>query len=82
MKKKLLKNLFAFILSTSLFNVPTDFLLGRDDYLQSIGVWVDVLLDVALGAAKSNAVWHEKNLQNVVYFVMIICNIYITGSVD
>jgi len=27
--------------------VPTDFLLGRDDYLQSIGVRVDVPLDVA-----------------------------------
>lgn len=25
-----------------LFNVPTDFLLGRDDYLQSLGVSVDV----------------------------------------
>lgn len=29
-----------------LFNVPTDFLLGRDDYLQSIGVQVDVPLNV------------------------------------
>ena len=25
-----------------LFNVPTDFLLGRDDYLESLGVSVDV----------------------------------------
>ena len=25
-----------------LFNVPTDYLLGRDDYLNSIGVCVDV----------------------------------------
>lgn len=25
-----------------LFNVPTDFLLGRDDYLTSLGVSVDV----------------------------------------
>lgn len=25
-----------------LFSVPTDFLLGRDDYLQSLGVSVDV----------------------------------------
>lgn len=25
-----------------LFNVPTDFLLGRDDFLQSLGVSVDV----------------------------------------
>lgn len=25
-----------------LFNVPTDFLLGRDDYLKSLGVSVDV----------------------------------------
>ena len=25
-----------------IFNVPTDFLLGRDDYLQSLGVCVDV----------------------------------------
>lgn len=25
-----------------LFNVPTDFLLGRDEYLQSLGVCVDV----------------------------------------
>ena len=25
-----------------LFNVPTDYLLGRDEYLQSIGVKVDV----------------------------------------
>lgn len=25
-----------------LFNVPTDFLLGRDDYLKSLGVFVDV----------------------------------------
>ena len=28
----------------SFFNVPTDFLLGRDDYLQSLGVSVDVSL--------------------------------------
>lgn len=27
-----------------IFNVPTDFLLGRDDYLQSLGVSVDVFL--------------------------------------
>jgi transcriptional regulator with XRE-family HTH domain len=26
------------------FNVPSDFLLGRDDYLQSLGVSVDVSL--------------------------------------
>ena len=25
-----------------LFNVPTDYLLGRDEYLKSIGVFVDV----------------------------------------
>lgn len=25
-----------------LFNVPTDFLLGRDNYLESLGVFVDV----------------------------------------
>ncbi len=25
-----------------LFNVPTDFLLGRDEYLNSLGVYVDV----------------------------------------
>ena len=25
-----------------IFNVPTDFLLGRDDYLKSLGVSVDV----------------------------------------
>ena len=28
-----------------LLNVPTDFLLGRDDYLKSLGVSVDVPLD-------------------------------------
>nr|WP_296440755.1 helix-turn-helix transcriptional regulator [uncultured Acetatifactor sp.] len=28
----------------ALFNVPTDFLLGRDDYLHSLGVSVDVSL--------------------------------------
>ena len=27
-----------------LFNVPTDWLLGRDDYLKSLGVFVDVFL--------------------------------------
>lgn len=27
-----------------LFNVPTDWLLGRDDYLKSLGVFVDVSL--------------------------------------
>ena len=27
-----------------LFNVPTDFLLGRDEYLKSLGVSVDVSL--------------------------------------
>ena len=27
-----------------LFNVPTDWLLGRDDYLKSLGVSVDVSL--------------------------------------
>ncbi|MCI8510800.1 MAG: helix-turn-helix transcriptional regulator [Lachnospiraceae bacterium] len=27
------------------FNVPTDFLLGRDDYLKSLGVSVDVSLE-------------------------------------
>ena len=25
-----------------LFNVPTDYLLGRDEYLKSIGVYVDI----------------------------------------
>lgn len=25
-----------------LFEIPTDFLLGRDDYLKSLGVYVDV----------------------------------------
>lgn len=29
-----------------LLNVSVDFLLGRDDYLQSVGVQVDVPLDV------------------------------------
>ena len=28
-----------------LFNVPTDFLLGRDDYLKSLGVHVDLSQD-------------------------------------
>lgn len=28
-----------------LFDVPTDFLLGRDDYLKSLGVSVDVPLE-------------------------------------
>ncbi len=29
----------------NLFNVPIDFLLGRDDYLKSLGVSVDVSLE-------------------------------------
>jgi transcriptional regulator with XRE-family HTH domain len=28
-----------------LFNVPTDYLLGRDDFLKSIGVFVDIPLE-------------------------------------
>lgn len=31
-------------LIADLFNVPVDFLLGRDDYLKSLGVSVDVSL--------------------------------------
>ena len=30
------------VLLADLFDVPTDFLLGRDDYLKSLGVSVDV----------------------------------------
>lgn len=32
-------------LMADFFNVPVDFLLGRDDYLQSLGVYVDVSLE-------------------------------------
>ncbi len=30
------------VMLADLFNVPTDFLLGRDEYLKSLGVSVDV----------------------------------------
>lgn len=35
-------NLFLLVKIADLFNVPTDFLLGRDDFLKSLGVSVDV----------------------------------------
>ena len=35
-------NFDLLIAMADLFNVPTDFLLGRDDYLKSLGVSVDV----------------------------------------
>lgn len=35
-------NLSLLAQMSDLFNVPSDFLLGRDDYLKSLGVSVDV----------------------------------------
>lgn len=35
-------NLSLLIKIADLFDIPTDFLLGRDDYLKSLGVSVDV----------------------------------------
>lgn len=35
-------NLALLVEMSDLLNVPTDFLLGRDDYLKSLGVSVDV----------------------------------------
>ena len=40
-------------------NVPTDFLLGRDDYLKSLGVSVDVSLECPPRRPK-----HQKNHQS------------------
>ena len=40
------------------FDVPTDFLLGRDDYLKSLGVSVDVSLECPPRRSKS-----QKNRQ-------------------
>lgn len=37
-------NLALLSLMADFFNVPVDFLLGRDDYLKSLGVSVDVSL--------------------------------------
>ncbi len=42
------------------FNVPTDFLLGRDDYLKSLGVFVDVSLECPPRRPKS-----QKNHQSL-----------------
>lgn len=38
-------NLLLLISIADLLNVPIDFLLGRDDYLNSLGVTVDVSLE-------------------------------------
>lgn len=35
-------SLTTLVAMANLFNVPTDFLLGRDEYLSSLGVCVDV----------------------------------------
>lgn len=42
------------------FNVPSDFLLGRDDYLKSLGVSVDVSLECPPRRPK-----YQKNRQSL-----------------
>ncbi|MBU9728076.1 helix-turn-helix domain-containing protein [Lachnospiraceae bacterium ASD4241] len=42
------------------FNVPADFLLGRDDYLKSLGVSVDVSLECPPRRPR-----HQKNRQSL-----------------
>ncbi|QDW74370.1 helix-turn-helix transcriptional regulator [Lachnospiraceae bacterium KGMB03038] len=45
---------------SDLLNVPSDFLLGRDDYLKSLGVSVDVSLECPPRRPKS-----QRNLQSL-----------------
>ena len=38
-------SLEGLVIMADMFNVPTDYLLGRDGYLKSIGVVVDILVE-------------------------------------